>query len=40
MEIELTDENEKYSLPDFIEVIEDVTGNTNYNNSTLALNNK
>lgn len=40
MEIELISENEQYTVPDFIEIIEDVTGNTHYNNSYLAMMNK
>ena len=35
-EIELKDEKQKYEIPDFIEVIGDVTGNIDYSNSSLA----
>ena len=36
LEIELKDEKQKYEIPDFIEVIGDVTGNIDYSNSSLA----
>ena len=36
LEIELKDENQKYEIPDFIEIIGDVTGNIDYSNSSLA----
>lgn len=36
LEIELGDENEEYSLPDFIRVIEDVTEDGEYTNASLA----
>ena len=36
LEIELEHENQKYVIPDFIEVIGDVTGNRDYSNSSLS----
>ncbi len=36
LEIELKSENEKYIIPDFLEVLGDVTGNRSYSNSSLA----
>ncbi len=36
LEIELKHEKQKYEIPDFIEVIGDVTGNIDYSNSSLA----
>lgn len=38
MEIELTDENQAIKLPDFIEVIKDVTGDKRYRNRSIAEN--
>lgn len=36
LEIELENENQKYVIPEFIEVIGDVTGNRDYSNSSLV----
>lgn len=36
LEIELENENQKYIIPEFIEVIGDVTGNRDYSNSSLV----
>lgn len=36
LEIELKDEKQEYTIPDFIEVIGDVTGNRDYSNSSLV----
>ena len=36
LEIELESENQKYDIPQFIEVIGDVTGNRDYSNSSLV----
>lgn len=36
LEIELKSEEESYTIPDFIEVIGDVTGNRDYSNSSLV----
>ena len=36
LEIELKDEKQKYVIPEFIEVIGDVTGNIDYSNSSLV----
>lgn len=36
LEIELEDEKQKYVIPDFIELIGDVTGNRDYSNSSLV----
>lgn len=36
LEIELEDEKQKYEIPEFIEVIGDVTGNRDYSNSSLV----
>ncbi len=36
LEIELKTEKDKYVIPDFIEVISDVTGNRDYSNSSLV----
>lgn len=36
LEIELSSENQKYEIPDFIEVIGDVTGNKDYSNNSLS----
>ena len=36
LEIELGSENEKVTLPEFIEVLKDVTGNKSYSNHTMA----
>ena len=36
LEIELEHEKQKYTIPNFIEVIGDVTGNRDYSNSSLV----
>ena len=36
LEIELEKENQKYEIPDFIDIIGDVTGNRDYSNSSLV----
>lgn len=36
LEIELENENQQYEIPDFIEIIGDVTGNRDYSNSSLV----
>ena len=36
LEIELKSEDEPYTIPDFVEVIGDVTGNRDYSNSSLV----
>ena len=36
MEIELTSENEKINVPDFIEIIKEVTNDHDYSNRSLA----
>lgn len=36
LEIELENENQKYSIPEFVSVIGDVTGNRDYSNSSLV----
>ena len=36
LEIELKSEDEPYTLPDFVEIIGDVTGNKDYSNSSLV----
>lgn len=36
LEIELEHEKQKYTIPDFIEIIGDVTGNRDYSNSSLV----
>ena len=36
LEIELSSEKQKYEIPDFIEIIGDVTGNKDYSNNSLS----
>lgn len=36
LEIELKSEDEKYEIPDFIEILGDVTGNKDYSNNSLS----